>query len=334
VKPARVAAVAAALLAFAAGGYYVADRAYLTPAGDKAEQIAELADRVERFDAALRRGRETRDRWREIRATTIASTDQDAAHRVRTLVSKIGADAGLIEVVVNHGRPSIAGNPAAERRSRVPRALRNALEDREDFRVLRGTLRGSGTLDQLATAAVTLSSQPWAHRIESLAVEPADRERTRFDLSIAFATLYTVDAPAVPTPELSPPDPARLEEVLGIARTNPFVLPPPPTPPPQPAPAPEPEPAPAAEPAPPPPPPFDRWRVTGVVERSSPGGGALVEVFLRRTDTGETRVLRAGDQILGLALAGADTRRVTFREGDRLVAVDVGRALNTRSNAE
>ncbi|MEM7755616.1 MAG: hypothetical protein AAF297_08265 [Planctomycetota bacterium] len=315
------------------GGYLIADAVYLSPASERRDEIAGLRDQNERFYNALLGGARAEDAWRSMTETMIASSDQDAAHRVRTLTLAIGDDAGLSDVVVTHGRPSAPANPASDRRSKLSKSVRDAVSEREDFRVLRGTLRGTGTLEQLSLASATLAAQPWAHRVEQLNVEPGDRDRRTYDLTLSFATMYALDVRRDAAPAVVPPDPARLEALLALARANPFVAPP------APAPVVVPPVVTAAEvvrpkPAPPPPPPFNQWKVTGVVERRSGVEVDGVELFLRRQDTGETRVLPPGEAVLGLTFERAEPMSVLFREGDRLVRVAVGRTLADRTPIE
>lgn len=324
--PTTSVAVAIGLLVALGGAYLGADHVYLAPAAEKRERAAELESSIERYREVLLRGGNPKNDWQAIAETTIASTDQDAAHRIRDLAYRIASDAGLEEVVVNHGRPTRPSNPAIERKSKVAKRLRDALEDREDFRVLRGTVRATGTLEQLAVAAATFSAQPWAHRIEALRVEPANRGRTTFNLTLAFATLYAVDTRPTAPPALVQPDPAKVESLLEIARRNPFVAPEPPPPPP-PARV-EPGPVKQAAPAPPAPPPFDKWRIVGIAE--SRGSEGRTEVFLRRTDTNQTRMLTPGKAILGLTLEGVRDDAAIFRERGQTLIVEMGQSLADR----
>lgn len=323
--PARVklAAIAVAVVVAGAAAYLAADKYYLDPASERRTEAADLRDINTRYENTLLSAADTG--WNDITATMLAASDQTVSHRLRSLVSAIAESAGLTEIVVTHGRPSVPSNPAADRKSEVSKPLRDALSDREDFRVVRATLRASGTLEQIAIAAATLAAQPWAHRVETLRVEPANRERTAFDLTLAFATLYTTDRAETEPPALREPDPARVQPVLEIARRNPFVIPEAPVVPPPPVVE-----APPPTPAPPPPPPFDQWKITGVAERRDGPSAGTPELFLRRNDTGETRVIRPGDTVLGLTLDAADAVNAVFREGDRRVQVPIGRTLADR----
>lgn len=320
------------------GGWYAADRVYLSPMADKREELASLVGDVDALTEALVRGERVRERWSEITSRMLASSDQEVEHLVRTLVSRAAVEAGLKEVVLSHGEPRLEANPATDRRSRLSKRLRDAIEEGPGFRVLRGTVRGSGSIEEVVRALALLEAQPWMHRIESVRVEPSGRDRNLLGLTVAFATMFApgarVESPAADE-LLVEPSGERLASLMTMVGSNPFVAPPPP--PPQP---PEPEPArvvekPAAAPAPPPPP-YDRWRVAGVVETSggaANGAGPRVEVLMVRSDTGESRVLTPGQAVVGFTLESVEGESAVFAGLGSRWTVGVGQTLAARAPA-
>ncbi len=326
-----------AALVVAGGGWYAADRVYLSPAAEKRAELATLRGDVDALSEALIRGERVRERWGAITSRMLASSNQEVEHLVRTLVSRAAEEAGLRDVVLSHGEPRVETNPATDRRSRLSKRLRDAIDDGPGFRVLRGTVRGSGSIEEVVRALALLEAQPWMHRIESVRVEPSGRDRKVLGLTVAFATMFApgarVESPAADGP-LVEPGGERLASLMKMVGSNPFVAPPPPPP------APEPEPVrvvdkPTAPPAPPPPP-YDRWRVAGVVETSGgagEGAGARVEVLMVRSDTGESRVLTPGEGVVGFTLESVEGESAVFAGLGQRWMVGVGQTLAARAPA-
>jgi hypothetical protein len=331
----KLTVVVVGVLAVVGVGWYAADRVYLSPAAEKKEELASLRGDVDALSEALIRGERVKERWGVITSRMLASSDQEVEHLVRTLVSRAAVEAGLKEVVLSHGEPRGETNPATDRRSKLSKRLRDAIEEGPGFRVLRGTVRGSGSIEEVVRALAVLEAQPWMHRIESVRVEPSGRDRNVLDLTVAFATMFApgakVESPGVEEP-LAEPSAERLASLMKMVGSNPFVAPPPPPP--------EPEPTrvvqkPVAPPAPPPPP-YDRWRVAGVVETAggaAEGAGPRVEVLMVRSDTGESRVLTPGQGVLGFTLESADGESAVFAGLGSRWTVGVGQTLAARAPA-
>jgi hypothetical protein len=324
----RLIIVGVAIVAVLGAAYVGADRVYLTPMDAKRAELAKLRRDVGALGDALIRGDGVRARWQAVADRMIASSDQEAEHLVRTLASRVGAEAGLREVVVSHGQPRAPSNPAGDRRSRVARSLRSAIEEREDFRVLRGTLRGEGSLEQVIDAMLSLDAQPWAHRIESVKIEPAGRDRDTIELVMGFATMYATDTRTGGAAGVLPIDPGADTRVAALRQTNPFVVPAaPPAPPPETVVV-------APAPAVPPPPPYDQWQVSGVLRTVNAASEETTEVILVRRDTGETRSLHPGETLLGFELVRVTDSGAVFGFEARTWTVLVGDSLASRTPAD
>ena len=199
-------------------------------------------------------------------------------------------------------------------RGRGYRDLRKAT----DFAIVRGSFNGVGGLAETTLALAYLESQPWLHRIERVTIEPQGRDKSRFTLDVGFAVIFAPDlCPAeAGMPAIVEPDAGAVEISRAVAARNVFV---PPAPPPVPVVEATPDPVPVPVP-PPVVPPYDRWKVTGLLERRTAGETHDVEVWVLNLDSKEQRVLERGDEVLGFVVewVSGECGLFTF-EGERVV---------------
>lgn len=325
-------AVGVAVAVVGGGGWFAADRLFIRDYREIREQTREYAQRTASFEKGGKGSRAIKLGLRDAGRAMLGGEQNVVEHRLRGLLSEVAERNGLSEIVVSHGRPRVASNPADERGSGISRTLRRRLGDQADFAVIRGRVQGMGTLEQVMRTLADLRAQSWLHRVEGFTIEPKGKDRTAFELKADFATMY---APDLVEADDDPPALASAAEgdvrALGsVASRSPFrfAVPVPSAPPPEPVRV-------VTRPAkaPPPPPPYDKWRVTGVMETVGGDGGA-VEVFLARTDTGETRTLAVGQGVLGVTLTRAEGERAWFERDGQVLVVRAGETLDQARPAE
>lgn len=314
-------------------GWFAADRLFLAEYRDVRAQIADYAQRTESFENGAKGSRDIKIGLRDAAETMLGGEQNVVEHRLRGLLSELAERNGLSEISVSHGRPRVEANPANDRASRVNRTLRRRLGDQTDFAVIRGRVQGMGTLDQVVRTLADLRAQGWIHRVEGFTIEPKGKERSAFELKADFATIFAPDLveAEAEAPVLVAADDNDVRALGVIASRAPFRFA---------EPKPEMPPAPpvrvVTKPAKKPLPPYDKWRVTGVME--SLGAGASeqggVEVFLARTDTGETRTLTVGQGVLGATLTRASGEHAWFEKDGRAVVVQAGETLDRARPAE
>lgn len=298
---------------------------YLKPKAAIEGRLAEMQNLQSRVEDVMDEWFAVKDGLKSFSGTQLAGQFDEAEHRLRTNLQQIASQHGLVGVQVSNApvRPERTPLAGARLRSRLGRSLAEA----RDFGVIRGAMSGAGTLEQVATALATVQAQPWLHRIDRVTIEPRGRERMEFTLEVGFSVVFAPDL--VPAGHQGPAIVAASEEDVAQARAfaarNVFVVPSAPPPPPPPPPVVVPEVAP-----PPAPPPYDRWRVTGVLERRVDGRTIGVEVWMLQVDSGEQRVLVPGQDVLGHVLEWGEGEKAVFVfEGVRYEVMQ-GRTLADR----
>lgn len=311
-----VAGVGAAL----AVGAYAARALYVAPAARLREKLASERADIALFEGALGDRAATREGLRRLAATTLGDTQERVDAVLRDRLSELAAGAGLGAVQVQTSRPVPATNPAGRvvrGRGEFPAALKRQV----DFWIVRGEVSGEGSLEQALRALASLREQPWAHRIESFAIKPIDKERTRFELRAGVATMVMPDLVAE---DHAPPAPVALSDAAQvllepIAARNVFRQPPD-----------EPRVA-QPRPAPPTPPrsPYLDWKLTGVVQV-----GPAVEAWLQNTRSNERVTLAPGGRVVDAVLLAAAGERAVFEIGGKRYEVFNGQTLEERRPAE
>lgn len=254
-------------------------------------------------------------------ARTLGRDAESVVARLRTILTTIATEGGLVELKIDSRVRGGEGNPAA--RERVDE-LRSVARSAVDFGVAEASLTGSGAIGDVYSALLRLDEQPWFKRVRSLRIDPSS-DGQRATLAVSIETLYFPErspeaAPAVVA--LSDAGRARARGVTDLGLFTPYTPPP--------APKPEvvveaPKPVEPPKPEAPRPPPYGDWVVTGVWE-SSEG----VQMLVRHRRNNSTRTISGGDSLMGISprrIVGVDV--VVAIEGvDHLIRV--GEDLGTR----
>jgi hypothetical protein len=326
-------------LALAAGGtvgalvlYLVADASYLSPRNERLQQLEALRASIASLDAKMEDDLSARKRLKEIGARTLGARFDAVEHKFRTGLSRLAERAGLTQIRVDSDPAEAIANPLLTntRVSNVRGALRRAPRD---FSVIRGSLRGVGTLEQSLRALAAVEAQPWVHRVASVQLRPigpADQPAERFEFRVTALTLFVPDlAPATLDDELKLADASAGSEVLlgPILARNPFREP---APPPravtiaQSAP-PAAQNTPPAAPPEPPPPPYAEWRLVGVMI-----GSRGPEALMVNSRTRESLTLTRGEPLLDATLIDAEGERAVFEIRGQRFELTTGATLSER----
>ncbi len=299
---------------------------WLEPAAELRERLADARDSLNRQKRALREADEVADVLDGFAARSLGATREEVDHALRTVLGDLAETAGIDSAIVSTRGERVLGTPM---RSAFPRrGIWDRLRDEPDLVELSASVSGEADLPRVLDLMAGLAAAEWPHRIDGFRLDPR-RGGARLGFRIDLTTAYL---PGHPDARTAPPSdasdrPARLVAAVDRLRSaDRFRLPRP-----EPPPAPEPAPVVAeAEPPPPPPPPFpwERWHLTGVAD--GPGGR---EAWLRRTDTGDARVLVPGDRFEAAVLKRVDADGVVLGLGEREVRVVVGDSLRAAAAA-
>lgn len=327
-SPVRLIVSLAVLGGVLGAAYRIVDVAYLSPVRKLRSELAEMDATFERATRTMEDLPKIRSELRAFGLTQIGRQFDEAEHRLRTTLQEIGERASLRGIQVSNGPPQSVRTPLSAARLRG--SLGRQLMESRDFAVIKGTFTGSGSLEQVTEALAFLQIQPWLHRIERVSIEPRGRDKKSFGLEVAFSVAFAPDlCPAdAAMPAIALPGDELLQQARIIAQRNVFVAPR------------EPEQVIAAAepvvppPPPPPPPPYDRWKVTGLLERRVDGTTVSVEAWVTNLDTNERRVLRPGDELLGYVLEWVDRERGYFVFEGRRVMIAQGQTLADRVPAD
>jgi len=320
----RVAAlVACALLAWQAYRFFYANKRDLL-----LSQISGSLANTERLDKALISQFEVADRAAALGAFTLGYKLDEVSARFRDGLSRVAETSGLVSVLVDHSEPQEAKNPVRSV-SAAPRSLKSALQTSgPDFLILRGSVRGSGTIDQSLRAMALLQAQPWIHRVEGFSLRPlALREGPqRCEIRIDVATIYVPQANAAPPAQ---PLIALLDEransvinaVTARGTLRKSMLDPPPAEvagvvAPAAVPSPSPPPAPSAA---------SPWRLTGLAS-----GRLGHRAFFTNISTGETRTLGPGGTLQEITLISVGGEAALIKIGTESYELLNGQMLDSR----
>lgn len=323
----RYGLIGAGALALIGIAWYGYAEFYAKPTAALREAMKRSKDQIANYERELNEEFEVRKLLREFGHSTLGASAEIGVHRFRTMLTRVAEAGGLGNVVVDQGPPRRELNPAI---SRFPARQRETLRRQTDFEIVRGSVKGQGTLGQALGTLALLQSQPWVQRIEGFVMRPVARERGKVEFRVDVASILAPDLRPKDDPELAIAGVGseREEAARRIAARNVFVEPAPEAPPTRVAKADPPKPAPPQPdplPAPPPPPPWDDWRVTGIVT-SSRG----VEVTLINQRTQERRIMLPGETLLSATLVNAAGERAVFRIEQDHVEVMVGQTLGAR----
>jgi hypothetical protein len=328
-SPQRLVGMAAALVAVLWIGYGIVGRFYLKPVGKMDDEIARLEGISKRLNREMDNWIPVKKKLDAFGATLLSKEFDQTEHRLRTTLQEIGLKAGLGEVRVSSSPPKAVRTPLAEARLRG-RMLRK-LSDARDFAVIRGSFTGVGSLEQASMGLAYLQRQPWLHRIDRVTIEPRGRDRSAFELDVGFSVVFAPDLcpDDAAMPVIVEPSEDAVLVARAVAQRNVFV---PPAPPPVPVAVPTPvDPTPISVPAGPA---YDRWRVTGLVERRRGDETVEVEAWVLNLDSGEQRVLEPGDEVLGLVLVWVSGECGLFEIDGQRVVIHQGQTLGDRASED
>ena len=259
---------------------------------------------LDRRNDDLDRAGDVDARLAAVTSRTLGDTTEVVDLVLRSRLSAIAEAAGVQDVRVSTGRPSMEGTPGASSfKSKSVRELR----DEPDFALVEATVAAEGTWKQVTAMLDAIRAEPWPHRITSVRLA-AGNNAERIDVTIRLVALFVPgEAPSVDV-QLEP-----LQLATRIDRASPFAIPV--VTPVQPA-------VPAA--------PKVAWRVThiGLVQGEP-------EVLVQ-SKSGDRRRLVAGDVVAGMQLVavepdadGFDTARFRLKRGgdDTQWTVQPGEAL-------
>lgn len=296
----------------AAGGRYGYERLYAAEREVLVARLDRSLANAAYFEDRLADSKKVRSELVGVARTTLGASEEEARHHLRSLLHRIAASEGLQGIVVSDGRAEGVRNPAGPAKVKEP-GLSKVLNTGADFQTLSGTVKGTGTLEQVMRALGVARAQPWVHRVEGFTIKPKDETRETFELTMEVATILVRDL--VPAEHASPAVVALAPEASqawrGIVGKNVFKEPPPTVAPKAVATAPQPE-----KPRPPerpPPPPYGDWELVGVWE-----SGTRVEAWVRNRSSNERRALAPGMGVLGAVLVSAEGERAVFEvEGQK-----------------
>jgi hypothetical protein len=270
-------------------GYSAYSRLYAGPRRALLAELETTRKSVAGYEDQLAGARAVRDGLKAAAADTLGDKQDTAEHRFRTTLNSIAEGCGLREIRVDNRDPVPVRNPAGQQqpRDKFGRLLRAQV----DFHVIKGTVGGIGSLDQVLRAVAAISAQTWVHRVEGFSIKPVGNDRDRYELRLAVATMFI--------PELAPksaPEPARVELTASaadawrsIVEKNVFK------------------------------------RLTGVVE--SPSGD---EALLVNVKTNERSTLPVGGTVLDAVFESGQGERAVFRIAEERFEVVMGSTLDQR----
>lgn len=176
-----------AVVAIATWGYR---SAYSGPKGALVTQLAAARENAGRLEEELDGQRDLRRRIDVLAATTLGTKFDILEHRLRTGLSRVAEREGLSGVVVTNGQPQEQSNQALIGNKKVQPTLRSQLRRSPDFAVVRGSVKGTGTLEQVLRAMGAVQAQAWVHRVESVSIRPSGKDRERFEVFMDVATVF------------------------------------------------------------------------------------------------------------------------------------------------
>jgi hypothetical protein len=265
------------------------------------------------------------DRVRAAGERTLGPKFDTMSARFRDGLARIAESQGLESITVDHGEPQPQTNPLINVQS-VPRGLKTALRRPADFAAVRGSVRGTGTLEQVLRTVATAQAQGWIHRIEGFTIKPVGRDRERCEIRLDVATIYAPDFSrgADPEPVFSVMGEGAAQVATALAERQPFRRRDPAPPPP----------VVVAETAPqsqqhvpqPRPIPYDEWRLTGVL-----GGRDGAEVFFQNVKNGQRLTLHPGGRVLDAVLISAAGETAVLEIGGERFEIRNGQTLAVRT---
>ena len=311
--------IAAGIVVIAA--YLSYGKLYAGPRDELKSKLAGFESRDRSYEKILSKQLEVRQGLKAIAATTLGKSDDVVEHRFRSLLEQIAVEAGLEKVVVNNSAPSLVGSPTTP--ARVFEFKSREMRRQPDFAVVRGTVQGEGTLDQVLHAMAAVRVQPWIHRVSGFTLKPVDKEKTRFAISIDVTTLHLRDLAS----DDQEPQRVWLDAEAGLAwasvvEKNVFRIPPPD----QVVAAIDPPTAVQRVDVAPLAPPYGDWKMTGLIEASRSG---VLAIMVNIRD-GRELLLSPGGMVIDAKFIEGAGERAVFEIDGKMFEVFNGRTLAQR----
>ncbi len=319
----------------AGANYFAYAKWYAAPIKEKRAELQQVEERIRSLRNRTATMLENRRDIKPLIARTLGSSAQSAEAALRSRLNELAREAGLPGTSVESRVAQRATiNPASDARLsayRRPDArgrLRSAPE--AAFVTMTATLRGEGPTERVLQALAMLESQQWLQRVTAVSIEPTTRSEGELaNYSFEIQTVYIPETSPENGPGLASIAPLRQELVSSITGRSLFTPPPPPQPVVEERPQPEPKPVVQRPPDPPPPPPYDQWFVAFLRD-----GSDGPQITIRRSGSGQTRVLSMGERFHGMTFSGFDRLDALFEIDGNLFRIGVGQNLASRDNPE
>ena len=321
-------------LAVCVGGFWTWQSMYQAPIDEARRRLTSAELSVSDLREKLREGKAVRRDMTEAVQRTLGKVPDTVSHRYVAGLRTIAERVGMTKVVVTHRDAEKVMSPLTKTTGVKPEDMRKRLRATPDFLLLRGTVTGEGTLEQVTRAMAEVDAQKWC-LIESVSLRPVGRggERFALDLGVAAPLLPDLLEKEGTEPELVKERPEASWAMQAIVARNPFRAAPKvaaaaPTEVITPAPAGE---TPTATPPaenllPPPPPPYAEWKLTGLVVGVRTG----VQAMMSNTRTSATVTVLKGAKVEDAMLVDGGGETAVFEIGGARFRVHVNQTLADR----
>lgn len=320
---------AGVVLAGAYAGYQVV---YAGPMSQAKAKLAQAEDRLDQLDARLRDGRSVKRDLTGLAAKTLGKAVDAVSHQYSASLRQLAERNGLSRVVVTHRDPESQMSPLTKASGIRPDSVKKILRGRPDFQLMRGTVTGQGTLEQVLRTMAEVDAQSWC-RIDSFTLTPMDRgEKFTIDMGVAapiLADLVTAEPAEIALPGAR--DDAGFV-LSAITTRNVFLDPKKPAPEQAPLvvtaePPKGPDAIPAPQPTlPAPPPPYAEWKLTGVVVSRATG----VQVFMSNVRTNAKVTVLQGAKVEDAVLVDGTGEVAVFEISGAKFRVRINQTLAER----
>jgi hypothetical protein len=273
-----------------------------------------------------------RQELKEFASGTLGFKQDQVEHRFNASLRQIGERNGLSRVTVTQRDPERIYNPIS-RTTLKPEPVRKVLRQTPDMFLLRGTLTGTGTLEQVVKVMGEIDAQPWT-RIDGFALKPVSKTTPTFTIEFDVSSPWTpdllkeeLDLPALPgeRPEAGWAMRAIVarnafkEAPVAIVSGPEVVAPAPPT-----APAPPAGEAPPVLPAPPPP--YAEWKLTGLVVGRTTG----LQAMFSNTRTSQSLTVLRGAKVEDAVLVDGSGETAVLEIAGKRYMVQINHTLAER----
>jgi hypothetical protein len=299
---------------------------FVTPRDVLVTRIEAAKKAIVGLENDLKNRDEVRARRNEIATSLLSGKLDELEHLLRSGLGRVAEQEGLSDVAVENGQPQSQPNHAVLNAKGVQTNLKRQLRSRPDFAVVRGSVKGTGSLEQVLRTVAAVQAQPWVHRFEAVTIRPTGKERKAFEVRLDVATIFAPDIASgtTSTPGVSPATPESEALWRAIAAKNVFKRPEAAAP--GATPAVQVVTAPVGTPvAPQPFAPYEDWKLTGIVT-SSRG----VEAFFMNVRTGSRVTVPQGGVVLDATLVDGDGETAVVEIGGQKFTVQNGQTLAAR----